>query len=462
MGSPSPPQPHALVLPFPLQGHIIPLMELSHRLVDHGFSVTFVNTHFNHARILDSLPGPRAKTAPLRLVSVPDGLEPGVDRNDIGRLTLTISEHMPGHLEELIRASSTKSKRGPVTCIIADHSMAWALDIARKMCLRAAAFWPGSAAMLMTILSSPNMIDDGTIDANGVPTEHRMIRLGPEMLPMNTAHFWWNHLGGPITGRIVFDSMMRGNKSIETVEWVLCNSFAYAEHPLFNHAPRICPIGPLLPGLKLDRPIGLYWPEDSSCEEWLDRQPLKSVVYVAFGSLTVFDQRQFEELALGLEIMGRQFLWVVRPDLTKADHTTFLGCFEERMAGRGRMVGWSPQQRVLAHPSVACFVSHCGWNSTMEGVTNGVPFLCWPYFADQFLNESYICDSWKVGLRLCRDAGGFITKEEIKTKVEALLGDREVVGRALELKEMAEVSIAEGGSSYNNLNEFIESMKTYV
>ncbi|KAK1308444.1 UDP-glycosyltransferase 83A1 [Acorus calamus] len=168
MGSSSPPTPppHAVVIPYPAQGHVIPLMELSHCLVDRGFSITFVNTHFDHARLLASLPDPRAETGPLRLVSIPDGLEPGANRNDLGRLTLAIEEHMPGHLEELIQAVSAEPERGPVTCVITEQCMPWALDVAKKMGLRAAAFWPASAATLVMNFNIPNMINDGTIDTN--------------------------------------------------------------------------------------------------------------------------------------------------------------------------------------------------------------------------------------------------------------------------------------------------------
>ncbi|KAK1284281.1 UDP-glycosyltransferase 83A1 [Acorus calamus] len=460
MGSSSPP-PHALVIPYPAQGHVISFMELSHRLIDRGFHVTFVNTDFDHARVMASLPGPWSGTGPtpplLRLVSIPDGLEPGADRNDLKRLTLALREHMPGLLEELlVHAASGES---PVTCVIVDHCMAWALDVAKKIGLRAAVFSTTSAGALVMALNIPKMIDDGTIDANGVPTEHRMIRLSPQMPPMNTAHFWWNCLGDASTNQVFFDYLRRGNKYIDTAaEWILCNSFSHVESPVFKYAPKVRPIGPLLPGLRPGRPVGRFWPEDSSCEDWLNQQPPKSVVYVSFGSFTIFDPRQFQELALGLEIMGQRFLWVVRHDLTEKTNMAFPGGFEERVAGRGRIVDWSPQQRVLAHPSVVCFVSHCGWNSTMEGITNGLPFLCWPYFGDQFLNESYICDLWKVGLKLSKDIEGMVTKEEIGAKVKALLGDGEVVGRALQLKEMASMSIAKRGSSYDNFNEFVESM----
>ena len=79
-------------------------------------------------------------------------------------------------------------------------------------------------------------------------------------------------------------------------------------------------------------------------------------------------------------------------------------------AGTGTVVSWCPQQKVLAHRAVACFVSHCGWNSTMEGVRNGMPFLCWPYFADQFVDRNYITDVWRTGLAASPDAGGVVTK----------------------------------------------------
>lgn len=73
--------------------------------------------------------------------------------------------------------------------------------------------------------------------------------------------------------------------------------------------------------------------------------------------------------------------------------------FQDGVGTRGQMVGCAPQQKVLSHPSIACFLRHCGWNPTTEGVSDGLPFLCWPYFAEQFLNESYICDIRKVGQR---------------------------------------------------------------
>ncbi|RLN41276.1 putative UDP-glucosyltransferase [Panicum miliaceum] len=114
---------------------------------------------------------------------------------------------------------------------------------------------------------------------------------------------------------------------------------------------------------------------------------------------------------------------------------------------------------VLAHGAVACFVSHCGWNSTLEGVRNGVPFLCWPYFTDQFQNESYICNVWRTGLAVAPGADGVVTKEELSGKVERVLGDDGIRERVGALRDAARRSIAEGGSSHQNLMKFVELLK---
>ncbi|MFS7973934.1 putative limonoid glucosyltransferase [Helianthus anomalus] len=95
--------------------------------------------------------------------------------------------------------------------------------------------------------------------------------------------------------------------------------------------------------------------------------------------------------------------------------------YMERVGSRGRIVKWVPQQKVLAHPSVACFMSYCGWNSTLEGITNGVPVLCWSHFCDQFQNASYACDIWMTGLGFEKDEAGIITRVEMISKVERLM-----------------------------------------
>jgi hypothetical protein len=279
------------------------------------------------------------------------------------------------------------------------------------------------------------------------------------MPAMSTENFVWTCVGNLTMQKNIFELLVRNNQSVKVIEWLLCNSTYDLEPATFTLAPNILPIGPLLASNRLGDSVGNFWPEDTNCLKWLNQQPPCSVIYISFGSFTIFDPTQFQELALGLELCNRPFLWVVRPDITDGTKYSYPKEFQNRVATRGCMVGWAPQQKVLSHPSVACFLSHCGWNSTMEGVSNGIPFLCWPYFADQFLNQSYICDVWKVGLGLDRNESGIITRGEIKSKVEQLLGNDKLKARALDLKNVVMASIKEGGGSHKNLMNFIEWMK---
>ncbi|WOL01361.1 hypothetical protein Cni_G10077 [Canna indica] len=453
--------PHALVLPYPAQGHVIPFMELSHCLVDHGFKITFVNTASNHERVVAAFAGKEISPGRIDLVSVPDGLEEedggsGIT-HDLVKLTEGFLKVMPPRLEELIQRS--KGSSDEITCMIADQNMAWALEVARKVGVRAAAFWPASAAMLTTTLSIPKLITDGIIDSNGVPMGGKTFQFSPSMPRMNTANLAWNFLGD--RGHVLFIYILNNTRStIAAAQLIICNSFHEIEAPVFAYAPDILPVGPLRSGHRPGKLVGHFWPEDQECLTWLDRQLPGSVIYAAFGSTTIFDHRQFQALALGLQsISDRPFLWVVRPDLIGDSTDAYARGFLEGVGRRGKMVGWSPQHEVLAHPSVGCFISHCGWNSTIEGVSNGVPFLCWPFFADQFVNQGYICDVWRTGLKLVPDESGVVTREEIKLKVEEVLGDVEMKARAMSLKEIGHKSASKGGTSFENFNRFVAALK---
>ncbi|WCJ25611.1 UDP-Glycosyltransferase superfamily protein [Euphorbia peplus] len=449
-------RPNILVIAYPAQGHVLPMMELSQCLVNHGFKITFVNTEYNHDRVLNSLLEKDYIGDYINLVSIPDGMECMEERNNLGKLTDSLFNYVPGKLEELIQKIN-ESEDEKVSCVIADGNNGWALEVASKMNIPCAVFWPASAALLAFLLFQvPSLIHDGIVDNNGAPLKHQTIQMGRGMPSMKTENLVWRCIGDEITNRIIFDAIKKNNNMvINLAEWIICNSAYDLEPGAFTSAPKLLPIGPLLANTRHGHPAGCFWKEDAECLKWLDQHPPNSVIYVAFGSFTIFDKTQFQELALGLELTGKPFLWVVRPGITTETNVYPEG-FEERVANQGIMVEWAPQQKVLSHPSVGCFMSHCGWNSTMEGVANGVPFLCWPYFADQFLDETYICDVWKVGMNFNPDESGIIRGEEIKNKVEKVLSDEKMRERAEELKEIAMISVAEYGHSNKIFSNFIQ------
>jgi hypothetical protein len=162
---------------------------------------------------------------------------------------------------------------------------------------------------------------------------------------------WMDKMGAPVASPALFQALTRFYKLENLGEVVICNSFNEAEVGTFKLYPDLLPIGPLFADREFKKPVGHFLPEDESCIKWLDGQPAGSVVYVAFGSMATFDPRQFEELAEGLELTGRPFLWVVRPDFTVELSKEWLVEFQQRIAGKGIIVSWCPQQQVSGHCS---------------------------------------------------------------------------------------------------------------
>ncbi|EPS61614.1 glycosyltransferase, partial [Genlisea aurea] len=189
-------------------------------------------------------------------------------------------------------------------------------------------------------------------------------------------------------------------------------------------------IGPTVPSmysderLPEDREYGLsfFLPESTLCTDWLNRQPPASVVYVAFGSMAQLSQRQMEELARALEQIRRPFIWVVR----SSERNKLPPGFPADIAA-GLIVSWSPQLDVLAHRSVACFVTHCGWNSTLEALCLGVPVVALPQGSDQTTNSKFVADVWRTGVRAvaCDGDGGVVDRITIERCVRDVIEGEE-------------------------------------
>ncbi|XP_039136884.1 cis-zeatin O-glucosyltransferase 2-like [Dioscorea cayenensis subsp. rotundata] len=211
------------------------------------------------------------------------------------------------------------------------------------------------------------------------------------------------------------------------------------------------------------------------CLEWLDKQPPKSVVYVAFGSSTTIPIEQIEQIALGLEKSKQKFIWVVR-DADRGDVSkevelemtkSLLLDFEKRVEGMGMVVrGWAPQLHILAHGSTAAFMSHCGWNSCMEGMSMGVVMLTWPIHSDQPKNALLITEYLKVGVmvREWEKRDEVLKWEKVDEAIRKVMVDEEgleIRRRAKELGEKIRNGIKEGGSSYEQLLAFINYISSF-
>lgn len=138
-------------------------------------------------------------------------------------------------------------------------------------------------------------------------------------------------------------------------------------------------IGPMVPSAYLDGRIkgdsgygsSLWQPLSEECSEWLETKPQQSVVYISFGSMVSLTAEQMEEIALALKDSSLDFLWVVRESQQEKLPNSFMDSTKQK----GLVVSWCNQLEVLEHPAVGCFVTHCGWNSTLEGMSLGVPMI---------------------------------------------------------------------------------------
>ncbi|MCL7033387.1 hypothetical protein MKW94_017446 [Papaver nudicaule] len=179
--------------------------------------------------------------------------------------------------------------------------------------------------------------------------------------------------------------------------------------------------------------------------------------------MAVLKQEQIEEVAWALLDCDYNFLWVVRqteenkiPSRFRTDISTSPG------SEKGLVITWCPQLEVLSHPALGCFMTHCGWNSTMESLSLGVPMIAFPQWSDQPTNAKCVEDLWKAGIRVKVDEDGISRKKELELCIkEAMEGEKgmEMKQNANKWKELAVQAVNEGGSSDKNVDEFLEALK---
>lgn len=217
--------------------------------------------------------------------------------------------------------------------------------------------------------------------------------------------------------------------------------------------------------------------DQHQCMKWLDSMEPSSVVYACLGSLCNLIPSQLIELGMGLEASEKPFIWVLRGGdhhkLEELEKWIKGDGFEERIKGRGLLIrGWAPQVLILSHPAIGGFLTHCGWNSTIEGVCAGIPFVTWPLFADQFLNEKLVVQVLKIGVGIGVEdpvkwgeeekIGVLVKKEDVKRAIDRLMDEgverEERQKRSRELSKMAKGAVEEGGSSYLNMTLLIQDI----
>ncbi|KAH0649904.1 hypothetical protein KY284_029816 [Solanum tuberosum] len=190
--------------------------------------------------------------------------------------------------------------------------------------------------------------------------------------------------------------------------------------------------------------------------EWLDEKPNESVIYIAFGSYVEIPNQLMEDIAQGLLKSGRPFLWVVWRSKNGGKSEENLRC-KEKLEKQGKIVTWCSQVEVLHHPSLGCFLTHCGWNSTLENLVSGVPIVACPLWNDQRCNAKLIQDVWKIGFRVSINDEGIVEKDDLGRCIDVMKGE-EYRKNAIKWKDLAKEATKENGSSNLNLQAYVKQI----
>ncbi|CAN6195613.1 unnamed protein product [Urochloa humidicola] len=401
--------PHVVVLTSPGAGHVGPVVELATRLAaHHGVSTTIVTYAGSLSSPAHSPPPPASSDIPpgttISTVALPavslDDLP--ADAHIVTRIVTAVDRSLQ-HLRSLLRSLILASSPSGITAFLADMLCPAALAVAEDLGVpRRYVFYPSSLMSLCTLLYTPELARTTTCECRDLP--------GPVVLPgCLTLH--GADLVEPLQERAnpVYELLVRLGLDYLRCDGFIVNTFdaleletleAFKELSDRGVHPPAYAVGPIIRSSVSSSDVAA---REHRCMTWLDGQPDGSVLYVCFGSGGTLSAVQTAELAAGLEASGQRFLWIARvPNDTDksasyfggkgddhgADDADKLGYLPEGFVERTKAMGlvvpeWAPQVEILAHRAVGGFVSHCGWNSTLEAMAAGVPLLTWPLFAER-------------------------------------------------------------------------------
>lgn len=479
------PRLKSIFLPFLSTSHIIPLVDMARLFALHGVDVTIISTKYNSTIFqnsinLDASRGRSIRTHiidfPAEKVGIPVGIEAfnvNTPKEMIPKIYMGLYILQPD-IEKLFETLQPDF-------IVTDMFFPWSADVAKKLGIprimfHGASYLARSAAHSVEVYR-PHLKAESDTDKfviPDLPDELEMTRL---QLP--------DWLRSPNQ----YTELMKVIKESEKKSFgSVFNSFYKLENGYYDHYKKV--MGTKSWGLG---PVSLWANQDDSDKaargyakkeegakeegwlKWLNSKPEGSVLYVSFGSMNKFPYSQLVEIAHALEDSGHNFMWVVRKNEENEEGGVFLEEFEKKVkeSGKGYLIwGWAPQLLILENPAIGGLVSHCGWNTVVESVNVGLPTVTWPLFAEHFFNEKLVVDVLKIGVpvgakewRNWNEFGSEVVKrEDIGNAIMVMMegGEEEVAmrKRVKELSVEAKKAIQVGGSSYNNMVELIQELKS--
>ncbi|XP_026381575.1 UDP-glycosyltransferase 72B3-like [Papaver somniferum] len=482
--------PHIAILPCPGMGHLIPHLELAKRLCNfHGIQVTFfvylTEASAAQSQYLNTHPLPKS----LHVYHLPSrDISPFVtDSTDIQtRLCIIVRESLPDVESYIVSSHDNNTSVRPVNVLIADFFATGSFDIADKLGIPKYIFFCPAADLLPFMIYLP--ILDSQVQGEFVDLKEPIEVPGCKLLQPRD-------LVDPVRNRKTdgYNWFLHHASRFPLADGILLNTSydlepktikALREDPILRQlgTPRVYPVGPLIKPSSAKVEVK---DEHYMIMAWLNQQPEESVIFVSFGSGGTLSAEQMKELAWGLELSGKRFIWVIRKPVEADASASFFSVgneeennpdeylpheYQNRINRVGLVIPtWAPQMEILSHSSVGGFLSHCGWNSALESLCNGVPMIAWPLYAEQRSNAAMLEEEIGVAVRVKSDENGVVGREEIGKLISLLMDEgnedeTHKVGfnlrsKAKQLQILMSEAINEGESSYHSLSEVADEWK---
>ncbi|KAJ1282333.1 hypothetical protein BS78_03G044100 [Paspalum vaginatum] len=471
---------HFVLVPLMAQGHTIPMTDMACLLAKHGAQVSFITTPVNASRMAGFIDhaaetGLTIQFVELHFPAVEFGLPDGCENADMLQSRDQFKNFMEAcaALRDPLGAYLRQQRPSP-TCIISDVTHWWTGDIAREFGIPRLSFngFCGFASLARYIIVHDNLLET-------VENENEIINFPgfPTPLELTKARC-------PGSGSVNGLEQIRKNINEEEMRStdVIINTFQELEALYIESfeqitGKKVWTVGPMClcnqDNNKMAARGNKASVDEAQCLRWLDSMKPGSVIFVSFGSLACTAPQQLVELGLGLEASKKPFIWVIKAGDKFPEVEEWLAKgFEEQVKDRGLIIrGWAPQVMILWHKAIAGFMTHCGWNSTIEGICAGTPMITWPHFAEQFVNERLVVDVLKTGVEVGvkgvtqwgqEQKEVTVTRDAVETAVSKLMDKGEAAEemrmRAKEFGVKARRALEEGGSSFNNINLLIQEM----
>ncbi|GLT47427.1 hypothetical protein SLA2020_211260 [Shorea laevis] len=454
---------HVAVLAFPYGGHGLTMISLTRRLASAAPNVQF--SFFSTAKS-------NARLFPVRKSSINAGSIRPFNVDDGMPLNHVVKESSPEAVELFLKAAPVSFKKAMDTavsetgrgfsCLLTDAFLA---PFADEMAAELQVPWIplycttpyDLSANVYTDLIRQRFLNSSRSHGNDETIKHQRLDFVPGLSLFQVMDLPQGILPTDSSKESLLSWTLSKTRNIMPKAAAIVINFCQELYPvplqndLYSLFPNLLNVG----FLTLELPPPRLPPsssDETGCLSWLDTRNPKSVVYIAFGTVSKLPPAEIMELAAAVEESQIPFLWVLDENSRQFLPTGFL----ENVSSFGKFVSWAPQTQVLGHPSTGVFITHSGSNSVFESIANEVPMICRPFFGDQPMNGRLVEEVWGIGVRI---KGLVLTKSGVVKSLKLVLEDE--VGKKMrekihELNKLVLKAAAPNGRATQDFKSLVE------